>query len=312
MKLLVRVMSRYQRFLPPKQKQKRKFCGGLFSSDNDVDTQARLIRKYNQFAAGLHFVSFVAALALSIIYAGSSVQTELTTDFKVFDANSTAPDRAGNFTATVESLAFYNVIWVDLPFPILTALSHFIIAEVPIVLKYYNYWLLEQGRGPLRWLEYGITASLMTWVILSLSGVTNIFTLIGIGVVFNVVLQWTGYEMENRNMLKNRRRPQKIDWGPMIIGWLIFLWQWAVIAAYFFAGVTSSDEVPWFVYSIIIGLFFQFALFGALLVARYALKEDSFFASPYGNEIGYITLSVTSKLFLTWNLLIGIISRNEF
>lgn len=274
------------------------------------DPRKNMLFRLNLAAGLLHAASFIAALAVSIAYAGQSFNTEITTDFRVYDANSTGPSVAGPFSTVQKSLGYYPLIWVDLPFPLITAIFHLAIALVPFVRQMYFDGIFPGkdpsgerflAGNPLRWLEYSITASLMTWVLLQLSGVTNVFTLIVCGPIANIALQIQGHLQEK---LKGT------SYMPTVAGWLIFLGQWTVILSYFFTAVTSprpldAEQVPWFVFSIIIGLFFFFCAFGLVQLAH-ILEYPRFMKSAYAQDIAYLILSFTSKLFLTWNLLIGI------
>jgi hypothetical protein len=253
----------------------------------------------NIAAFALHLVSFIAALAVTIVYASQSFQTEITQDFRRYDVNSTSPSVGGSFSTRIESRGYYQLVWVDLPFPIITSLFHAFIAFY--FRETYLGWIERNEGNPLRWIEYSITASLMTWVILQLSGVTNVFLLIVCGPVANILLQAQGFLQEK---LRGK------TWLPTMLGWLIFAIQWTVILSYFFTAISSErpenvQQVPWFVYSIIIGLLFLFAAFG-LVQLTHLTKWPAFMKSAYAQDIAYLVLSLTAKLFLTWNLLIGI------
>jgi hypothetical protein len=120
----------------------------------------------------------------------------------------------------------------------------------------------------------------MTWVILQLVDVQNVFLLILAGPVANIALQAQGY-------LQERFEKTRI---PTYVGWLIFAGQWSMIWVYY-AYVPSK---PWFIHSIVIGCFVWFVLFGLVQLLRF---------SKYTQELLYISLSFTAKLYLTWNLL---------
>lgn len=209
----------------------------------------------NRFAFFIHASSFIAALVVSIIYAKNS------------------------FLGIIDGLPPYPMIWVDLPFPIITALFHGAIGFVPYVQKLYLYYVFKENRNPLRWFEYSITASLMTWVILQLSGVTNIYLLVITGIIGNIYLQSQGYLQE---LLPK-------SWIPTLVGWMIFSTQWTII-------FTTFTNRQWFVYSILIGMFIFYCFFGFVQLSR---------ASAYRQDFAYLLLSLTSKLYLTWNLLIA-------
>lgn len=230
-----------------------------------MQQKARTLIKYNKVAFWLHLFSFIGALVLSIVYRGRSYQTEIS-----------AFGKSGT----------YPIVWVDLPFPLITAIFHGIIAFATSVQADYLRNVFQLGINPLRWIEYSITASLMTWVILQLSGVTNVFLLIMTGVIANIALQAMGHLADRRIRLATP------------LGWLIFAGQWTVILAYF---IQNAAGAPWFVYVIVIGLFIMFSAFGMVQLC---------IRNPYKQEIGFLSLSFIAKVFLTWTLLIGIITRN--
>lgn len=280
-------------------------------SEKYTKRRKETLRRCNIAAAIFHGLSFVGALIAVLIFASGSLRAELTTDFRVYDAGAMGPPQAGPFSSVLKSIGFYQLIWVELPFPLITSIFHAVIAFVPWINRAYNHMVFKEGRNSIRWLEYSITASFMTWSILQLSGVTNILLLVVVGVVMNIALQYQGHLMEMLNTpAAIKARNGKKDWTATIIGWIIFLGQWAVIFTYFFAAITSprppgAEPVPWFVYSIVIGLFVQFSLFGVLLLLHY-LGWPKFLANPYYAELGFVSLSFISKFFLDWNILIGI------
>ena len=283
-------------------------------SDDKVDEKelkrrSDVLIRLNKWACFLHSASFVAALVVTIVFAARSFQATLTTDFRVYGPT------AGTFETVLRVLGQYPLVWVDLPFPFITALFHGLIAFQPTVRAQYLKNVLGERGNQLRWQEYAITASHMTWVILQLSGVTNVVLLVLAGPVANVALQAMGHlqerELYHARLRLERKVPPGTDydgmsWVPTLVGWLIFAGQWGgVILPYFFAAVTSGQAaVPWFVYTIIIGLLLFFACFG-LVQLLHLLGRPRWLRSAYHQDVAYLILSFTSKLFLTWNLLIG-------
>lgn len=267
-------------------------------------SKAKALRRCNIAAFFLHAASFIGALTLVIIYASQSLKTELTTDFRLYDG--------ANFVTTLRSLTTYQIAWVELPFPLITSIFHAIIAFSEGVRAQYSYNALVCETNWLRWLEYSITASFMTWVVMQVSGVTNILILVVVGVLGNIALQIQGYLMEvlnTPNLLKQRRG--RVNWAPTIAGWFIFIGQWTIIIAYFLSSVISKgSDIPLFVYFIVFGLFFQFSLFGLAQAFHYN-RWPKWIATGYGIEMTFITLSFISKFFLDWVLIIGIITNPQ-
>lgn len=304
----------------PRRNKKRKepYAKRLarFITDKKIRRKAKVLQKLNLAAGIVHLLSGVALVIVAIIFRDDAVRTELTTDFKVFSESFTGPATAGQLELQSKSLGFYPVVWVDIPFPFITAAFHLVLALSQTYRNRYNAYVFAEGRNPYRWREYAITASLMTWVICQLSGITNIFLLIMIAVVANIALQFTGEWMErtNHDLFGLRKRAKHIDWVPTAVGWIIFLGQWSTILTYFFTAISSPrpegvEQVPVFVYLIVIGLFFQFAVFGFTLFIRFYYQCNSSLNKAYNSEIMFILLSFTSKLFLTWTLQIGTIMQ---
>lgn len=273
------------------------------------ERRASTLQWLNVVAGAVHWVSFVVSLVLTVIYRDQIFQSALSTDWRVYDSAAPGPMQAGPYAPQLRVLGYYGLSWVELPFAAITGGYHFFLALWPERTTHYRRYVFRKQRNPYRWQEYSITASLMTWVVLAVSGVTNVMTLVVVGVVCNVVLQIFGHMME----IYNPPERKSISWWPTYSGWLLFMGQWIVIFAYFFAGVTSPRplgvaSVPWFVYTIVIGLFFQFSLFGAVQLAHF-YGWPRFMRDYYYVEVAYGVLSLVSKLWLNWTLLAGTIQN---
>ena len=271
-----------------------------------TDQQWTTLRRLNIAGAIVHGVSFVGVLAIAIWaqVAGfaSLVPGILSWDMGATFINGTYITESGNVTAiTSTAVGPYPLIWVDVGFPLVTAIFHALIAFSPAVWGYYRKNLEMHRSNPLRWTEYSITASLMTWIIAQLVGITNIFLLIAVAVIGNVVLQQMGALMETMNA---RRSKGRVHWAPTIIGWVIFAGQWAAILTYFI--VSATQDPPAFVWVIVFALLGIYMVFGLVQLAHYA-GWPRWLSSSYAVEIAYIVLSLTSKLVLTWTLVPALI-----
>ena len=202
-------------------------------------------------------------------------------------------------------------------FPLLSTLNHLGFA----LLRPYQEFVLQSHTNPLRWAEYALSAGAMVWVIATLSGVTELRTLITL-CVLNVGLQYVGYLVE---------RCFAIMSGPYIpglyttvgtapcpiavavhpsdltrVGWLIFMAMWIEIMVSFFS-VLEYDAVqkpPDIVYAIVIVLFVLFSTFGALQL----LYINGILRDFRTYELGFIVLSFVSKTMLTWMVYGGVIN----
>lgn len=94
----------------------QKSCGGL--------EQWRVLNRLNIVAFVLHLFLFIASLIVTIIFAPQSFQSQLTSDFRGYGNDTFAPPAAGPFSSTLQSLGYYQLIWVNLAFPLITAVFH--------------------------------------------------------------------------------------------------------------------------------------------------------------------------------------------
>jgi hypothetical protein len=182
-------------------------------------------------------------------------------------------------------------------FLLLSAVFHFIIA-FPYREKYVAD--LKQGINKLRWYEYALSSSLMIVLISALFGVRDVavFALIALS---NAAMNLFGLDMEllNSGATKTGR---KVNWLPFIFGSIIGLAPWVAIA--FYIGVNPNlDQVPGFVWAILITYFVAFNTFPVNMWLQY--KGVGKFKNYLYGERGYIVLSLVAKSLLTWLVLFG-------
>lgn len=173
--------------------------------------------------------------------------------------------------------------------------------------------VLYQGYNPVRWAEYSVSSSIMTWVIAQLSGITDIKTLTGL-MIAGVALQGVGYSVEREtaeSLLYDDERLYQSAVRQQIIGFLIFATQFAVIWIAFFTSILASDsEVPSFVWAIIIIITLLYLSFGVLSVLYMKSAAKTGGIRDFRKiEMGYIVLSLVSKTFLMNMVLFGSVSR---
>jgi hypothetical protein len=190
---------------------------------------------------------------------------------------------------------------VDLPvgpavaaFLALAALDHALVAA-PGVHGWYA-MRLRRGEGPVRWLEYSVSASLMIVLIAMLTGVSDVGALVAIAGA-NAAMILFGWLMERTN------RPgtgDRVDWLPFLFGSLIGAVPWVVVTISVVGSASRGEGPPAFVYGIIASLavlFFSFAVNQALQFARVGPWRR-----PLTAEWGYIVLSLAAKSLLAWQV----------
>lgn len=177
--------------------------------------------------------------------------------------------------------------------------------------------VFSTGSNPLRWIEYSITAGVMTWIVASLSGYSNAF---GLALIFfcNIWMQLSGYSFEQDNLgfkwpLTDRKVPnrRRVDWYHFIEGFIPFIIIWAIILTYFFVALASdSKEVPVFVWFAIFGILALYCLFPLNMVLHYT-QIFPWIDKNSNYELTWIFLSITAKSFLYYTLLIGSVTRGD-
>lgn len=230
-------------------------------------------------AAVVHGLSFLAILIGYFATDGPKFESILTSD--VF-TNQT----------TVTEISKYNPVWVLMFMPFITSTFH---AGQAFGTSGGESWYtrdIQNGINMVRWIEYSITATLMTWIVAQLCGITNIYLVFLLAVVGNVVLQWHGYFFElNKGC------------SPMFNGFVLFTGQWSILACYFSRTIIANDGAPWFVWVSFFGLLVTYLLFPLIQILYYYKK---FVDNWYKYEFYFILLSLVSKLLLDWTLFAAI------
>jgi len=245
--------------------------------------------RWNLILGGLHFVQFLAMLAISFAR-DPLVTAPVTSSYLAWDP------------ATRSLLDAQRQVF-DLPigpavaaFFLLSAIAHFTVA-VPARAWYES--RLARGQNPARWIEYAFSSSLMIVVIASLSGIREIGTLIAIfGANAGMIL--FGWSMEAAN--EGRERPQ---WLHYIFGCVMGAVPWVVIGASLLTAATVSGAaaIPAFVIAIYVSLFISFNVFAFNMVLQYA-KIGRWRDYLYGERV-YMILSLVAKSLLAWQVFSG-------
>lgn len=284
-------------------------------NDDPFDKQKKIIFWGNLLAGIFHWISFTVALVICLVFSDSIYVSQVTL--------TTLEDVGGGIIGPVtKMLGRYRISGTLLPVPALTGTFHLMVSLVPYVRRMYEGMVFNNskpgwGYNTFRWIEYSISASLVTWNIAQVSGICDIFTLLSL-IGLNVMMQMAGglgHEMHNRGKIitiaaskNSKNRHNVVDWYPYLLGFVPFVLTWGfILPAFVLAVLSSTKTVPWFVWSIVIGLLAQYSMFAVPVLIHYngfwPLKEN------YRYEIAYIVLSFVSKAWLDWILIIGSITR---
>jgi len=173
------------------------------------------------------------------------------------------------------------------------------------------YFLTGHGRYPsmigkknnfVRWIEYGISSTIMIYIIAMMAGVKDINCYIAIGVLnIGMILQGQMVEQHIANNIS--------PWIPLITGFLLLAGEIAIISREFDQRIHEASDIlgkslPSWLPSMIYILFFMFALFGFVPILGIVLKL------PYPTiERIYLWLSLLSKATLGSFLAYGLGQR---
>ncbi len=204
----------------------------------------------------------------------------------------------GGFPVTILTMLFF----------IITASFHLLNVTI---FKHVYFDALELCFTPTRWLEYFITATIMSTIIAYLTGVRSVMVIVAVaGLIATTML--FGFMSE----LYNRPLPSSDEWDrhtltkrivPHLLGYIPYLFAWFLIL-YAFFGTGATCAAPSWVWAIIIGQFVMFTLFIIPQLYQLTHRPSKF---VYG-EYGFIILSFIAKAYLGINLLAGGLTLDNF
>ncbi len=185
-------------------------------------------------------------------------------------------------------------------FLLLSGIALLLIAS-PGIFEWYKGNLLK-GANYGRWIEYSITASLMIVVIAMLSGLDDLVSLILI-FFMNAMMILFGWMMELHN-----QATEKTNWTAFIFGCIAGIIPWVVIAIVFAKAASDpANEIPTFVYYILVSLFIFFNIFAVNMVLQYK-KVGPWEDYLFGEKV-YIILSLAAKSALAWQVFGGTLAN---
>ena len=240
------------------------------------------LRRYNLIAAAVH-----AAQAIAVVI--------LATDFTLPVTGTYLEGPPG--TAPGEPVT----LW-DVPIPLaiavflaLSAVFHILVSVPPFFHRYRAG--LDRGHNYFRWVEYSLSASVMIVIIAQLVGISDAVALLALfGVNASMIL--FGWLQERYH------EPGDGCWLPFIFGCFAGAVPWVGIVLYTIAPGSPADvSPPGFVYGIIVSLFLFFNVFAVVQWLQY--KPVGRFSDYLVGERLYITLSLTAKSALAWQIFAG-------
>jgi hypothetical protein len=215
-----------------------------------------------------------------------------------------------------KGIAKWNVIYGVLIFFFFTAFAHVFYATNAFGTGAYLNNIME-GWNPYRWIEYAISASIMTFLIGLVDGTRDTSTLIGL-VLLTAALQLNGFTVEatlkQRGTLNASSREAVL--GSTVSGWLLFVALWFVLI-WGFASLVSdvstlypgTASVPAWIWFVVIAQLLFYASFGIVQVIHISRRFNNSKSNYASIESYYIMLSFAAKLALAGGIGYGLLFR---
>jgi hypothetical protein len=163
----------------------------------------------------------------------------------------------------------------------------------------YYFLNLSSHDSALRFLEYSITATIMAAIIAILTGINDVYTLMGIEGLTATTMVFGYLEEKTAGRVSLLFRPFWLGWIPYLVAWIIISWH--------FIRANLKFDVPEFVIAIYAVEVFLFSVF-AWVQWVYVVKPGEL-TSRMEMEGWYNFLSITSKMLLVWLAFGGLVAR---
>ncbi|MGV8977607.1 MAG: heliorhodopsin HeR [Cellulomonas sp.] len=237
------------------------------------------LRRFNLIAGVAHAVQAVAIVALA-----KDFGLPVTAQYLGGPPGSTAFERV--------SLFDIQLAWGIFAFFALSAVAHLWLVT-PVGFRRYAAGLAQQ-QNVARWVEYGLSSSIMIFLIAQIVGISDIIALSAIFAV-NAAMIMFGWLQEKYEV------PGEGGMVPFVFGSMVGIVPWLAIVFLLVApGSTSGAEPPAFVYGIIVSLFVFFNTFAVNQWLQY--KQVGRWKDYLVGERAYITLSLVAKSLLAWQV----------
>ena len=197
---------------------------------------------------------------------------------------------------TVE-LFTINLGGAIIAFLLLSAIFHFAIISPFFKKRYFDG--LANTHNYFRWTEYALSSSIMITAIMLLNGFTDYAGLIAVFAVNASMILFGALQ-------EKYEKPGNGKGLPFIMGCMTGVVPWIIIfISVFRPGYEGANEIPGFVYGIIVTIFIAFNTFAINQALQY--KQVGKWKDYLFGERVYITLSFVAKSLLAWQVFSGAI-----
>lgn len=261
------------------------------------------LTRYNLVAGLLHLFSAISLTAIL-------VQVEVQGYFPVTATWMDGPPgfKPGQtFTQGGQTITFPEPKTVELftinlggaiiAFLLLSAIFHFLIISPWFKKRYFAG--LANTHNYFRWTEYSLSSSIMITSIMLLNGFTDFAGLIAVFAVNASMILFGALQ-------EKYEKPGNGKGLPFIMGCMTGVVPWIIIfISVFRPGYEGANEIPGFVYGIIVTIFIAFNTFAINQALQY--KQVGKWKDYLFGERVYITLSFVAKSLLAWQVFSGAI-----
>lgn len=244
-----------------------------------TDLRINKLRRFNLIAGILHTLQMLAVLSLS-----NDFSLPITATYMSGPPGTTYADPIVVMNSPIG-------IAVAL-FLGLSAIAHFVVISP----KFWNRYStgLAQHHNYFRWVEYGLSSSVMIVLIAQICGASDAIALMAIfGVNASMILfGWLQEKYEE---------PGNGGWLPFIFGCITGAVPWIGVVFYLLAPKSPVQaSPPTFVYGIVFTIFVLFNSFAWVQYKQY--KAQGKWADYLYGERAYIILSLVAKSLLAWQI----------
>ena len=136
---------------------------------------------------------------------------------------------------STENVSPINLVALIVTFTVVTIVAHF------VYFGCYTQYLsmIQRGYNAWRWIEYGISASIMAVILAVISGV-RLQTSVVMIFVATLVQMLQGYLIEHAIATQSVRSPQ--CYVPLFVGWLLLVVVWVTIWEAWFSGLNRATK----------------------------------------------------------------------
>lgn len=250
------------------------------------------LRKCNVQGAVFHGLSFVLLFSLTVADAAIGISPTIPSSIRLLNGLPSA----NNYTSVVIGVPIYPramcIIFTFLSFMAHVSISAFRTpVSLPATFVCGNTkkpkwgitlgWLayahnVRMRKNPLRWTEYGLSATVCFLLIQSLTGLTD-FAQLSLAAAANVAMIAFGHLAERLRIAEEKDETYG-TWELMQRGWFqAFLFgavvgfvPWINIFVYFYGALSvRPTPAPWPVYTIVWGMFFNFSSFAFVMLVQH-------------------------------------------